>query len=527
MTLQQEAPENLQHKLRMLNIKYETLELVPEVMARKCLILPLEVSGKILRLAMVDPTDIMAIDSLAAQTYLNIEPEAISAEELQEALDFHYGSPEKESDEENSDYASDKKLEQIEKQVSRLSLLNPTTEEQPLPVEDSDSPIVRALSLVLSDAIRNGASDIHFQPQEREILVRYRVDGTLHDVLSLPIHAAASLISRIKILANLNIADHRHPPDGQFSLERTKSNGHKVKTDIRVAIIPSGHGEAAALRLHDRAKILMDLSQLGFSPESLALYRDMLQVPHGMILVSGPTGAGKTTTLYSSINNLDCHQRNIITIEDPIEYDFPHITQIQTNARAEFTFATGLRSILRADPDVIMIGEIRDAETAQIAVQSALTGHLVLSSIHANNAVGVITRLLDFGIEPFLIASALVGVISQRMVRQICPNCAQKVEGSSVEQIAYTKDTGELRSEFLTGAGCELCTSGYRGRTGIFEIMRISDEIRTMIVNQSSSLQLQAQALEEGMIPLLKAGMLKVKEDITTPSEVLRNAYSI
>ncbi len=522
MTIKQGIPRDLQKKLRMLNIKPETLELVPEEMARKYHIIPLELKAKKLSLAMVDPTDIIAIDTLASQSGMFIAPEVASAEDIQEAIDFHYGPPEEESI-----YESDEELEEIERQLTRITGLATTNEDQSLPTEEIDSPIVRVLSLVLNDAVRNGVSDVHFQPQKRELLIRYRIDGALHDVMSLPIQTAPAIVSRIKILANLNIADHRHPQDGQFVIERNERKGQKVRTDIRVGILPSIHGEIAALRLHDNSKVIMDLSQLGFSQENLSLYQEMLQVPHGMILVSGPTGAGKTTTLYSSINNLDCQQKNIFTIEDPIEYDFHHITQIQTNLKADLTFASGLRSILRTDPDVILIGEIRDSETAKIAIQSALTGHLVLSSIHATDTIGVITRLLEFNIEPFLIASALVGVISQRMVRQICPNCANKVEGTSIEKMAYAKETGQPRSQFLSGAGCELCNSGYRGRTGIFEILRISDEIRAMIVNQSPPMQLQDQAIKEGLKQLMKAGMLKVKENLTTPSEVLRNAYSI
>ncbi len=507
MNRQQEIPENLQPKLKTRNIKPETLQLVPEAMARKYHIIPLEVSGNVLRLAMANPTDIIAIDTLREQTKMHVDTEAFNAEDVQEAIDFYYHS-----------------YEEIEKQVSRIKLPSATKGEKTIVIAEADSPILRALSLILDEAVNVGASDIHFHPQEHELLVRYRIDGALHDVLNLPLYAAEILISRIKILAHLNIADHIHPQDGQFAIERKVDNG---RIDIRVGIIPSAYGETAALRLLDASKVLLDLPQLGFLPESLAQYREMLHCPHGMILVSGPTGAGKTTTLYASLSSLDYQQRNIITIEDPIEYHFHHITQIKVNTRAGLTFASGLRSILRLDPDVILVGEIRDAETAQIAIQSALTGHLVLSSVHANDAVGVIIRLLDLGIEPFLIASALIGVVSQRMLRKICTSCTQKVGAPLMEQMAYARETGEERSEFLCGAGCKLCAAGYQGRTALFEALRVSDEIRTMIVSQASAPQLRAQTIKEGMIPIIKAGMLKVKENITTPSEVLRNAYSI
>jgi general secretion pathway protein E len=281
------------------------------------------------------------------------------------------------------------------------------------------------------------------------------------------------------------------------------------------------------LRLLDKSKAIMTLTQLGFLSESLAKYEEMLKVPYGMILVTGPTGAGKTTTLYASLNKLDRKGRNIITIEDPVEYRFKNINQIQINPRAGLTFASGLRSILRLDPDVILVGEIRDAETANIAIQSALTGHLVLSSIHANDAVGVVSRLLDLDIEPFLIASALIGVVAQRMGRRTCPDCAQLVTVPAIEQMAYSKEIGEERSEFSCGSGCEACANtGYRGRVGFFEILHISDEIRTILLSSGTAAQLRTQAINEGMLPLIKDGMLKVKDNVTTPAEVLRNAYT-
>jgi len=272
----------------------------------------------------------------------------------------------------------------------------------------------------------------------------------------------------------------------------------------------------------------MNLTDLGFFPESLARYEEMLKVPYGMILISGPTGAGKTTTLYASVNCLDHDGRNIITVEDPVEYRFKDINQIQVNPRAGLTFASGLRSILRLDPDVILVGEIRDAETAQIAVQSALTGHLVLSSIHANDAVGVVLRLIDLGIEPFMVSSALIGVVAQRMVRRTCPDCAHLVNVPLIERMTYAKELGEERSEFLYGSGCKSCANtGYQGRMGIFEILNMSDEIRMMLLNGNTSAQLHNQAIKEGMVPLIKDGMLKVKADATTPAEILRNAYSV
>jgi general secretion pathway protein E len=329
------------------------------------------------------------------------------------------------------------------------------------------------------------------------------------------------LISRIKILAEMNIADHFRPQDGQFS---TEAKGRQI--DVRVATAPTVWGETAVLRLLNKSVATLGLSELGMLPDTLATYENMLKVPYGMILISGPTGAGKTTTLYASINSLDTQGRNIITIEDPAEYRFKDINQIQVNNQAGITFASGLRSILRLDPDVILVGEIRDAETANIAVQAALTGHLMLSSIHANEVAGVLSRLLDLKVEPFLIASAVIGVVAQRMVRRICPDCGRLIEAPLVEQMAYEKEMGEKQTKFLYGTGCKSCTyTGYLGRMGIFEILNMSDRIRMMVSNQAISSEIRAQALADGMPSMVNDGMRKVKENITTPSEVLRNAY--
>ncbi|MBI4186346.1 MAG: type II/IV secretion system protein [Chloroflexi bacterium] len=484
----------------------EALQLIPEAMARKYLAIPLRVNEHVLRVAMANPADILALEALGTHSQMRIETEAANVEEILEAIDFNY-----------------KSYDEIERQISNIKLPDEEADDRFRLDNVAEAPVAQVLALIIDEAVKARASDIHLQTQEDKLRVRYRIDGVLHDTLSLPLATAALLISRIKILASMNIADHHRPQDGQFSV---KTKGHK-SIDIRVGTVPTVYGEMATLRLLDKSRAIMTLSELGFLPASLTKYEEMLKVPYGMILISGPTGAGKTTTLYASVNCLDCVGRNIITIEDPVEYRFKNIGQIQVNTRAELTFASGLRSILRLDPNVILVGEIRDAETAEIAVQAALTGHLVLSSIHANDAVGVVLRLLDLGIEPFLVSSALIGVVSQRMVRQICPDCARPTSAPLPEQITYKEELGEERSEFLYGSGCKSCAhTGYRGRSGIFEILGISDDIRTMVLKGTTATQLRAKAIEEGMTPLIKDGMLKVKADITTPSEVLRNAYT-
>jgi general secretion pathway protein E len=482
----------------------EALQLIPEVVARKYNAIPLTISGRTMEVAIADPTNIFALEALAAQSRMRIRAVAAAAQEIRDAIDFNY-----------------KGFSEIEKQVARISIPEGESDEKLAIKAATETPLVQSLNLIIDEAVKARASDIHIEPEEDRVRIRYRIDGTLHDTMALPPNIHRALISRIKILSQLNIADHFRPQDGQFSAE---SKGRAI--DVRVATAPTVWGERATLRLLDKSLAALGLSELGMLPDTLATYEGMLKVPYGMILISGPTGAGKTTTLYASINSLDTQERNIITVEDPAEYRFKDINQIQVNPQAGITFASGLRSILRHDPDVVLVGEIRDAETANIAVQAALTGHLMLSSIHANDVAGVLSRLLDLRIEPFLIASAVIGVAAQRMVRRICPDCRRLIEAPAVEQMAYEKEIGEKQTEFFYGTGCKSCAyTGYLGRTGMFEILRVSDTIGMMVVNRASSGEIRAQAVKEGMRSMINDGMRKVKEGITTPAEVLRNAY--
>jgi len=487
------------------SIQSEALELIPEVMARRYNAIPISISGHTLKVAMANPTDIFALEAFSAQSKKRIKPIVADPKDVRSAIDFNY-----------------KGHGEIEKQISSISIPVDAFDESFDIDAAVDAPLAQALNLIIEEAVRSRSSDIHIEPEEDRVRVRYRIDGTLHDMMSLPTNIHRAIISRIKILADMNIADHHRAQDGQFS---TKAKGREI--DIRVATSPTVLGEMAVLRLLDKSQAALGLSELGFLPDSLEKYEKLLKVPYGMILISGPTGAGKTTTLYASINSLDTLGRNIITIEDPAEYRFRDINQIQVNPQAGITFAGGLRSILRLDPDIIMVGEIRDTETTNIAIQSALTGHLMLSSIHASDASGVLTRLIDLDVEPFLIASSVIGVIAQRMVRRICPDCAHLIEGPMVEQMAYQKEMGEEKSEFLYGTGCASCSyTGYLGRTGIFEILLITDSIRALIIKQASSSEIRARALEEGMTSMMNDGMRKVHAGITTPAEVLRSAYS-
>jgi len=483
----------------------EALRLIPEVMARKYNAIPLAVSGDTLQVAMADPTDIFALEAFSALCRMRIKPIAASAKEVRDAIDFNY-----------------KSFGEIEKQLSRISVPAEVAGEKLVASSETDAPLAQALNLIVEEAVKARASDIHIEPEDDRLRVRYRIDGTLHDLMSLPLSIHLALVSRIKILSDLNIADRHRPQDGQFTI---KAQGRDI--DVRVATTPTVSGEMAELRLLDKSMATLGMSELGMLPDCLEAYNAMLKVPYGMILTSGPTGAGKTTTMYASINSLDCLGRNVITIEDPAEYRFKDINQIQVNPQAGITFAAGLRSILRLDPDVIMIGEIRDGETANIAIQAALTGHLMLSSVHASDAAGVLSRLLDLGIEPFLVASAVIGVIAQRMVRRICLDCSHLIEVPLVEQMAYEKEMGEKRTEFFYGTGCKSCAyTGYLGRTGLFELMTMTDNLRELITSRASTSQIRAEAAKGGMITMMTDGMRKVKAGITTPSEILRSAYS-
>jgi len=485
----------------------EALKLIPEQLARRYNAVPLAVEDNTLRVAMADVDDILAIEAIAARTKKRVEPVPATAVDVQEAIDFNY-----------------KAFGEIAKQFGFVTIA-PEAEAAEKVAADvaDDSPVARALSLVIEEAVKSRASDIHIEPETNRIRVRYRIDGILHDVTSLPLGVHGALVSRIKILADMNIAEHRRPQDGQFSVQ---TKGRDI--DVRVATIDTVHGEMAALRLLDKSLAALSLAQLGFLPESQEKFERMLMVPYGMVLISGPTGAGKTTTLYAAVNSLDRVGRNIITVEDPVEYRFEGMNQIQVNPRAGLTFASGLRAIVRLDPDIILVGEIRDGETSEIAIQSALTGHLVLSSVHANDTISVLFRLIDLGVEPFLMCSAIIGIVAQRMVRRICPHCAHKVTVPLAEQMAYHRETGEERSEFTYGAGCRACAyTGYLGRIGIFEILSISDEIRRLLVTGAPAAEIRARGVEEGMVSLAKDGMAKARAGMTTPYDVLRNVYSL
>jgi general secretion pathway protein E len=486
-------------------IQSRALRLIPEEMARKHTLIPMDIVNDSLMVVMADPEDVRTIEDIKAQAKMRVEVALGVPSDIERAININYRSS-----------------GAIEKQVSQFAPADAAKTDE-TPVVTASTPITETLNLLITQAIKDRASDVHIEPQEDRLRIRYRIDGILHDMFAFPLSVHAPLVSRVKILAEMDISEQRRPQDGQFSL-RVGNNA----VDIRTATMETPYGERVTLRILDKSLALFTLSELGFQPDALIKYQAMLKRPHGMILAGGPTGSGKTTTLYASINELDRNERNIMTIEDPIEYSFMDINQSQVNVKAGITFAGGLRAIMRHDPDVILIGEIRDNDTATTAVQASLTGHLVLSSIHANDAVGVLFRLTDLEVETSSISSTIIGIVSQRMVRRICTNCRSVYQPSGEEHEAFDQELKEKGIRLYHGTGCNLCAgTGYRGRTGIFELLAMSESIRKLLRSRASASEIKAQAVAEGMVTMKQDGILKVKEGITTLSEVLRSVFSI
>ncbi len=495
-------------ELRQFQVQSEALRLVPENIARERNVLPLSVEADTLRVAMEDPQDLELIDTLSAVTRMRIKPVLPMRGGLREVID--------------SNYKATARVAQEIREVVRPAA--PRVEPMLEPEAVARAPVVRAVEMIVSQAVKDRASDIHIVPREDSLKVFYRIDGILHEAVTLPLGIRDALISRIKVLANMNIAERRRPQDGQFS--------HTVEDkeiDFRVATGETRQGEMIVMRVLDKSMSFLELSGLGMQPGALQTYHKLLQAPFGMVLISGPTGSGKTTSLYASINELtQVGGRNIMTIEDPVEYRFEQINQIQVNRQAEITFAVGLRAIMRLDPDIIMVGEIRDVETANIAIQAALTGHLVLTSIHANDATGAIIRLIDMGVEPFMATSAIIGSVAQRLVRRVCPYCRAIVTAPADEAMAYQSEMGEVRTDFYTGRGCNFCSqTGFQGRVGVFEVLPLTDKVRALVAKKASAGEIKEEAVKEGMITLRRDGMLKAKDGVTAPREIIRSAFTI
>jgi general secretion pathway protein E len=491
-------------ELNEYKIEDAALHLVPESMARKATVIPLNVSGDTLYLAMAFPEDIQTIRDIATRSGKRVQTVIASATEINHAINLYYRFSE----------AIESSLGKLEKSAS--------PKETNIEIS-AQTPVAQTLELILAQAVRDRASDVHIEPQGKRLRVRFRIDGILHDMYSLPISAHGSLISRIKILAEMNIAEQRRSQDGQMNM----SVGEK-EVDIRVATMATTQGERAGLRILDKSLTPLALEELGFLPEQLERFCRALKSPFGTILVGGPTGSGKTTTLYAALNQFDRNEQNIITVEDPVEYKFEDINQTQINPKAGITFASGLRNILRHDPDIVLIGEIRDKDTAQIATQAALTGRLVLATIHANDAISTLFRLLDLGIEPYLISPTLVAAQAQRMVRRICPYCRKSAQPSADEEAAYQRELGGVPEKVYTGIGCNMCAkTGYYGRIALTEILIMTENLRRMLLSGASAEDIKAEALKEGIVTMHRDGMLKAKMGITSISEVIRATFTM
>ncbi|MDI3257646.1 MAG: type II secretion system ATPase GspE [Kyrpidia sp.] len=476
------------------------VELVPEQLARRYKVVPLRRHGNRLTLAMVDPLDYFAIDDIRMTTGLHVDPVIATRDDVERALEQYYG------------------LKQSVTEVLKEVQPEQVDEEQ---VRAEDAPIVRLVNQLIEQAADGRASDIHFDPQQNAVVVRFRIDGILHTQMRLPKHLQPVLAARIKIMANLNIAEHRLPQDGRIQL---KVRGRPV--DVRVATLPTIFGEKIVLRLLDLRNSVSRIEELGFTARNHDAFLAMIQSAHGIVLVTGPTGSGKTSTLYAALHHLNTESKNIITVEDPVEYQIEGVNQVQVNQVIGLTFAAGLRSILREDPDIVMVGEIRDEETAEIAVRAALTGHLVLSTLHTNDAPGSISRLIDMGVEPYLIAPTLRGVIAQRLVRRVCAEC-RETYNPSPEEVALLRAHGFSADGLWRGRGCTAChRTGYRGRIAVHEILPVNDDIRALITENRQASAFRQAAEQQGFLSLLADGLEKAIQGLTTVQEVLQVTVS-
>ncbi|MDA8226972.1 MAG: ATPase, T2SS/T4P/T4SS family [Desulfitobacterium hafniense] len=501
--------------LNRLVVADQLLGMIPEAVARKYTVLPVDVNNGQLLVATGDPTDYYALDDIRLASGMMVKPCIAKRADIIRAIDRFYGKSEAEKA--ARDYVKQAGVAPVAAtaQATALSVVQPGTES-----EEEATPIIKFLNTIIENAVNNHASDIHIEPIEDDLRVRFRIDGVLREIMRTPIGMAGPVVSRVKIMADLNIAERRLPQDGRISY-----NVGRKAIDLRVSTAPTMFGEKVVMRILDKASVILEKSTLGLKGKDLVLFEELISKPYGIVLVTGPTGSGKTTTLYTALNQLNTPDKNIITLEDPVEFNFKGVNQIQVNPKAGLTFATGLRSILRQDPDIIMVGEMRDNETAEIAVRSALTGHLVLSTIHTNDAPSAITRLIDMDIEPFLISASLLGVISQRLVRRICPQCAYEYvpEPRDYALLGLTAETGV---KLKRGKGCSYChSSGYKGRTAIFEIMPLGLGHRHLIDKRATADELRDYAVSQGMSTLKQGAAQLVLQGLTTVDELIRVTY--
>jgi type IV pilus assembly protein PilB len=489
------------------------VKMIPADVALKHLVLPLKREGRTLTVAMADPTNLGVLDDLKFITRYDIFPVIAGEYTLRTALEKHY---------EQVDQQLDKLIEEIGESAAadELEVLQEEQEDQQANAQlVDDAPVVKLINAILTDAVKRGASDIHIEPFEHELRVRYRIDGSLEEVMKPPLKLKAALTSRIKIMSSLNIAERRVPQDGRIKLKM----GKRV-IDYRVSVCPVLFGEKIVMRILDKGNLTLDLSKFGFEPKAEQDLMKAILNPYGMVLVTGPTGSGKTTTLYSALSRVNTIDVNVMTAEDPVEYNLMGINQVLVRNEIGMTFAAALKAFLRQDPNIIMVGEIRDIETGGIAIKAALTGHLVLSTLHTNDAPSTITRMIDMGIEPFNVSSAVNLIVAQRLVRRICGNCKAEHTYAPEELKALGVVGKEFEGiTFYKGKGCEQCNgSGYKGRAGLYEVMALSPELRRMILKGASSAELQEQAVSEGMLTLRMDGLVKIKKGATTLEEVVK-----
>ncbi|HEY0871865.1 MAG TPA: type IV-A pilus assembly ATPase PilB [Vicinamibacterales bacterium] len=516
------------------------IKLIPPETAHKYQIVPLSRSGATLTIAMTDPTNVFAMDDIKFMTGFNVEPVVASENGVLEAITRYYSSLAVRGNGNNgngaqagTDVASVTSLEMVTKALEETSAIVDDDVEVLEELEQIDvaslerqggeAPVIRLVNLMLMSAIQKGASDIHIEPYEKEFRVRFRIDGILYNVMAPPMKFRDAITSRIKIMSKLDIAEKRLPQDGRIKI-RFADNGATKEIDFRVSCLPTLFGEKIVLRLLDKDKLMLDMTKLGFEPESLRKLEIAISKPWGMVLVTGPTGSGKTNTLYSSISKINTPETNIMTAEDPVEFNLVGVNQVQVRENIGLNFAAALRSFLRQDPNIILVGEIRDFETAEIAVKAALTGHLVLSTLHTNDAPSTINRLMNMGIEPFLVASSVNLICAQRLVRRICTNCKadHPHPPPALVEAGFTPEEAKTVVP-KKGTGCDKCNNtGYKGRVGLYEVMEISEELRELILVGASGLELRRKAIDEGMITLRRSGLQKVMEGVTTIEEVAR-----
>jgi type IV pilus assembly protein PilB len=507
-------------ELSQFEIYPEVLNLIQAETAKRFMILPLHRVRSFLTLAMVDPTDLDVIEDIRFRTGLSIQPVIVSEVELNKAINKYYGlsnalRPKKGID--DIELADDAKITIIEDAKDEFDLTDKdgTTDE---------APIITLVNNILIEAIKKGASDVHFEPYEKSFRIRNRIDGVLYETMNLPMKFKDPVLSRVKILSNMNIAEKRLPQDGRIKMRVKLDKDRRKDVDMRVSSLPTIFGEKIVSRLLDREMLKIDLTQLGFEPESLETFKKAIARPWGIILVTGPTGSGKTNTLYSAISTLNAMEKNIITAEDPVEFYIPGINQVNIRDEISLNFATALRAFLRQDPDIMLVGEMRDFETVDIAIKAALTGHLVFSTVHTNDSASTVHRLMNMNIEPFLIADSVMLIVAQRLIRRICKKCAApvKLPAKSLHELGFTPEESEAVS-VMQARGCELCNgTGYKGRTGLFEVMEVTQTIRDLILSRGQAREIKKRAIEQGMITLRRSGLIKIKAGITTIEEVVR-----